>query len=111
MLRKYHFQRTWLALGIVLLVVIVTGSLMPVPNTGLHANDKLVHVSMYFLLMAWFAQIMEARFHLRIAFFFVLLGLILEIAQHATGYRSFEWGDALANLLVSWRGGYSGIRY
>jgi len=98
MLRKLHFRRTWFALGIVLLALIVTGSLVPIPSTGLHANDKLVHVSMYFLLMVWFALVVEARHHLRIAIFFASLGLLLEFAQHATGYRSFEWGDVLANF-------------
>lgn len=105
MLRKLHFWRIWFALGIALLLVIIAGSLIPVPKTGVQLNDKLIHVSMYFLLMAWFAQVFEARFHLRIAIFCISIGLLLEAAQHTTGYRSFEWGDALANfagVILGW---------
>ncbi len=98
MLQKLHFKRTWFALGVVLLVVIVTGSLVPVPKVDFPATDKLIHVLMYFLLMAWFAQVVDMRYHLFLAIVFVLLGLLLEIAQHATGYRSFELADALANI-------------
>ena len=98
MLQKLHFRRIWFALGIMLLVVIVTGSLVPVPKIDLPATDKLIHVSMYFLLMAWFAQVVDMRYRLFLAIIFALLGLLLEIAQHATGYRRSEWADALANM-------------
>jgi len=52
---------------------------------------------MYFLLMAWFAQVIDSRHRLFLAIGFATLGLLLEVAQRATGYRSFEWGDVLAN--------------
>lgn len=105
MLQILHFRRVWFALGTVLLLVIIVASLVPVPKTGIQANDKLVHISMYFVLMAWFAQVIEPRYRLHLAIAFVSLGLALEIAQHATGYRSFEWADALANaagVVIAW---------
>ncbi len=105
MLQILHFRRVWLALGIVLLAAIVIGSLVPVPKTGIQPNDKLIHVSMYFLLMAWFAQLIESRYHLYLAIAFMFLGLVLEISQHATGYRHFEWADAAANaagVIIAW---------
>lgn len=105
MLQPLYYKRIWFALGILLLLGIVIGSLIPVSRIEIHTSDKIIHVLMYLLLMAWFAQIMEARLHLRIAIFFVSLGLFLEYAQHATGYRSFEWGDVLANfagVAVGW---------
>lgn len=105
MLQKLHFRRTWFVLGVVLLLIIIVGSLVPIPKTGVQANDKLIHISMYLILMTWFAQIFEVRFHLRIAISFVSLGLLLEAAQGATGYRSFEWLDALANsagVVIGW---------
>ncbi len=40
----------------------------------------------------------EIRYRLFLAIVFASLGLLLEIAQHAIGYRSFEWADALANM-------------
>lgn len=98
MLQKLHFKRTWFVLGVVLLLAIVVGSLVPVPTIDLSAIDKLIHVSMYFLLMAWFAQVINSHYRLGLAIVFTSLGLLLEIAQHATGYRSFEWADVLANI-------------
>ena len=105
MLQTLHYRRAWFALGTLLLFAIVIGSLVPVPKTGIQANDKLIHVSMYFLLMAWFAQLVEPRYHLHLAIAFASLGLVLEFSQHATGYRHFEWADALANaagVITAW---------
>jgi len=88
-----------------MLLGITIGSLIPVSRFDIHAGDKLVHVLMYLLLMTWFAQVMESRLHSRVAILFITLGFLLEIAQHATGYRRFEWGDVLANLtgvLLGW---------
>jgi len=104
-LQTLHFRRAWLVLGTLLLLAIIIGSLVPVPKTDIQANDKLIHISMYFLLMAWFAQLIEPRYHLRLAIAFASLGLALEFSQHATGYRHFEWADALANatgVIVAW---------
>lgn len=105
MLKKLRFKRVWFTLGAGLLLIVVAGSLLPVPKVDLHISDKLIHVILYFILMAWFAQIINLRYHFFLALAFVCLGFLLEIGQQATGYRSFEWGDVLANstgVLLGW---------
>ena len=105
MLQKLHFKQVWLVLGVGLLLIIVAGSLVPVPKTESQVNDKLIHVVLYFMLMAWFAQIIIFRHHFFLAVVFVFLGFLLEIGQQFTSYRSFEWGDVFANsagVLLGW---------
>lgn len=107
MLRKLHFKKLWFVLGVGLLLLIVVGSLVPVPapESGILVNDKFIHIAMYFTLMTWFAQVVAEHRRFSLAITFASLGFILEIAQQATGYRSFEWGDVFANftgVLLGW---------
>lgn len=105
MLQKLHFRHIWLTLGAGLLLLVVVGALVPVPKIEIQINDKLIHVSLYFMLMAWFAQVIVLRYHLHLALAFAILGFILEVAQQSIGYRSFEWFDVLANttgVLLGW---------
>lgn len=102
-MRPLAHARAWLALWGLALLVVAVGSLLPpsaLPDAP-RVSDKLVHVAMYFVLMAAAVQLFGSwRALLAAALGLVGFGLALEFAQGTlTTTRSFEWADALANAL------------
>lgn len=102
-MRPLVHARAWLALWVLALVVVAVGSLLPpsaLPEAP-RVSDKLVHVAMYFVLMAAAVQLFASpRALLGVAVALAAYGLLLEVAQHTlTTTRMFEWGDVLANTL------------
>ena len=102
-MRPLVHARAWLALWVLALVVVAVGSLLPpsaLPEAP-RVSDKLVHVAMYFVLMAAAVQLFAStRALLVAAFALAAFGLALEVAQGTlTTTRMFEWGDVLANTL------------
>ncbi|MCA1854142.1 MAG: hypothetical protein LC647_17665, partial [Beggiatoa sp.] len=59
--------------------------------------DKLMHVLTYATLTLWFIQLAPAERWIRIALWFVGMGVAIEIAQGQTGYRYFSFADMVAN--------------
>jgi len=95
-----HYKKTWIFLGIIYIAIIFLASLSKVPEVDLPISfvDKLVHIMMYFILVAWFIQIYEQslkQFIILIAAMF--MGLLIEFLQEMTGYRSFDYMDGIAN--------------
>lgn len=76
-------------------------SLMPrPPQVELEHGDKLGHFAAYALLMFWFCWLYRAsRARLAYGAGWIAMGVGLEFAQAATGYRSFELADMAANAL------------
>jgi VanZ family protein len=70
------------------------------PDIDVAHGDKLGHFAGYGLLMFWFAQLYLAR-NVRLAYAlgFIAMGVGLEIAQGALGYRTYEVFDMYANTL------------
>lgn len=72
---------------------------MSVPKTGVNFPniDKIVHMAFHFVIAMWFLWAREKNITV------ILLsggyGLLIEILQSFTRYRSFEWMDVAANLL------------
>lgn len=102
-MRPLVHARAWLALWILALVVVAVGSLLPpsaLPEAP-RVSDKLVHVAMYFALMAAAVQLFASRGALlAVSFALAVFGLLLELAQGTlTTTRMFEWGDVAANTL------------
>jgi VanZ family protein len=91
----------WLALGWAWVATIVWLSLIPSPPTiDIAQGDKLGHFLGYGILMFWFCQLYPAqRTRLGYALGFAALGVALEFAQRALGYRSYEVFDMAANAL------------
>ncbi|MGD9952261.1 MAG: VanZ family protein [Burkholderiales bacterium] len=90
-----------LAGGWLYAAAIVFLSLTPSPpQPGFEYGDKLGHLLAYAMLMLWFAALHRSP-RARIAFgaLWIGLGVALEFAQGATGYRSFELSDMAANAL------------
>jgi len=76
------------------------------PDTGVEHGDKLGHLLAYGLLMFWFCFLYRYRYtRLAYGIGWIALGITLEFAQGATGYRSFEVADMAANslgVLLGW---------
>jgi VanZ family protein len=63
-------------------------------------GDKLGHFGAYGLLMFWFAHLYaERKTRIAYALGFVAMGVGLEFAQGALGYRTYEVFDMYANTL------------
>ena len=84
-----------------LVAIVIFLSLSPtqtLPELPFSFGDKLEHLLAYGAIMFWFGLIYRARgASLLIAACFVALGIALEFAQGATGYRTFEYRDMAAN--------------
>lgn len=91
----------WKAAGWGLVLAIIAFSLMPSPpDLGVNQGDKLGHLAAYGLTTLWFAQPYTGRRQrIGLALGMVALGIALEYGQRATGYRSFEVADMLADAL------------
>jgi len=98
-----------LAGGWMFAAAIVWLSLIPAPpQLNVEHIDKLEHVVAYGVLMFWFAFLYRgARARIGYALLWVAMGVGLEFAQRATGYRSFELADMAADMLgvlAGWAG-------
>lgn len=91
----------WLVLGWGWVAAIVWLSLTRSPPTiDIEQGDKLGHFLAYGILMFWFCQLYPTtRARLGYALGFAALGVALEFAQRALGYRSYELFDMAANAL------------
>jgi VanZ family protein len=93
-------RRAGLAIGWAWVAAVVCLSLAPgTPDTGLEGGDKLAHFLSYGVMTYWFSQFYFHKARLFYALGFVAMGVALEFAQRATGYRSFELADMAANSL------------
>jgi len=97
----------WIAGGWAILAGIVYLSLTPSPpSADFEASDKVGHLLAYAVLMAWFALLYPLKKPL-LAAAFIAVGVALEFAQGAVGYRSYEVADMVANSLgvaLGWGG-------
>lgn len=100
-MRSLRLAGLWQAVGWVYVFVVVTFSLSPSPPdllTGFQGADKLIHLSVYGVMMLWFGCIYlpgPRLVHFAVAF--VLLGIALDLVQGATGYRTMEPFDMVSN--------------
>ena len=95
---KWRHPQLWYGCGIALLIVVAVVSLVPVSVSGASGSDKLAHVLIYLVLSGWFSLI-AARTELlwRVFSGLIAYGLLIEVLQGLTDYRSYEIADALAN--------------
>ena len=107
---KYNslkFKNIFMILGCFWVIVTIYVCLMPNPpsTSGIEFGDKLMHMSGYICLFIWFSQIYSRQNHWRPAVSLILLGIMIEIVQGTTEYRSFEVADMVANtagVLLGW---------
>jgi len=99
-MRSLKLTGLWQAMGWVYVALVIYYSLDPSPPElpSFQGADKLVHLSVYAIMMLWFGFIyLRGQRLLLLAVLFVLLGIVLELVQRATGYRSMEPLDMIAN--------------
>jgi len=98
-----RYPYVWLALGWMLVMGVVLGSLLPGPiiqEITPTMNDKVEHFSAYFVLMMWFGGLYPRAKHLRVAGGLLLLGALLDVLQGvATTTRDFELLDIVADAV------------
>ena len=94
-----RYERHWQAAGWVMVLIVIWLSLMPKPPQmpSILGWDKAQHMLAYGSLMYWFGMC-HVR-HWRWPAFLLALGLGLEFIQGASGYRSFDPYDMIANTL------------
>jgi VanZ family protein len=93
--------RLWRIAGIALIAAIWALSLAPsLPHTGIEHGDKFGHALAYTVLMWWWGQLLSAfRARAMMAVAFSLMGVAIEYAQGASGWRTFDPRDMLANAI------------
>lgn len=101
-LKPFRYPRTWMALWMLAIAIVVITSLLPgkdLPQVGM--NDKLEHFTAYALLSASAVQLFVRRLSLGVVcVLLVLLGISLELLQGAMGLgRTMDSHDALANAI------------
>lgn len=84
----------WFGVGLLLWLSLMRDP----PQMDFEESDKLQHIAAYTMLTAWWMQMWQARGR-RIALVIGLMGLgvAIEFAQAATGYRSYSYGDMAAD--------------
>lgn len=103
-----HFMKLWIALSIFWLGLVMEVSLDANPPNVMivQYGDKLAHMTTYFCLMLWFAQIFPRENHKYPVLMLICFGFLIEILQGTlTTTRSFELADMAANctgLALGW---------
>ena len=102
------YIKVWFSLGLFWVLVITSISLYPRPPdlSSITFGDKIVHCLSYFWLMIWFLQIVKIKAQLVTAFAIIALGVMIEVLQGLSGYRTFDFYDMLANsagVLIAWK--------
>jgi hypothetical protein len=94
-------RKIWIAVGIAIIALLWYLSLMPSPpNINVPEGDKYAHLIAYGGTMWWWAQLRGTwRKRLRLAASLALMGVVIEFVQGATGWRTFDVMDMLANSL------------
>lgn len=106
--KPLRLKRLWLSVGWTLVALVIVLSLVPVPSESPieKVNDKLLHVAAYMGLMLWFCAVYQAGlYRRRIAAMLVLMGVLLELVQGATGHRNLQVLDMTANglgVILGW---------
>jgi VanZ family protein len=89
----------WSALGWLLVIGVVVGSLVPGPSVEfVSINDTLLHAGTYTLLMLWFSGLYRRGLYVVIAAALCALGVALDLLQGLTSTRSFDWYDVVADV-------------
>jgi hypothetical protein len=95
-----RYPKVWSALGWLLVVGVIFGSLLPggsLPMT-LGVHDKLQHAAAYGFLTVWFTGFYRRGLYFFIGVGLFALGVALDLLQSLTATRSLDWYDVVANF-------------
>lgn len=98
-MKKLNLKSMWLVFGVIYIGAIFYYSLRyEKPSTPIFEHfDKILHFNAYLCLMGYFSLIYLKKNHLKVLCTFIVMGVCIELLQIATGYRSFEFLDIIAN--------------
>jgi VanZ family protein len=102
----------WIAAGWAIAASIVWLSLTPSPpQIDVEQGDKVGHFVGYGSLMLWFCLLYPSRAaRIGYALLWTAMGIGLEFAQGALGYRTYEVYDMFANtlgVLIGWAAAFA----
>jgi VanZ family protein len=94
-----RYVKYWQAIGWIMVLIVIWLSLTPKPPQlpGFFGWDKAQHILAYASLMYWFG-VSHPR-HWRWPVFIASLGIVLELLQGLTGFRTNDPYDILANTI------------
>lgn len=95
-----RFARLWLAGGILLVLGVLSGSLVPgeYVEDAMVWNDKVTHALTYAGLTLWFTGIFPRRRYGWVVLGIFLLGATIEVLQGSMSFgRQGDYADLLAN--------------
>lgn len=97
----HRYHKLWLLIGYALVSLVIYLSVTskpPMPDVDLPYFDKIGHLSAYFVMMMWFAQLYHVKkLRLIYACSFIALGVVMEIVQSFDPERMAEFADMVAN--------------
>jgi VanZ family protein len=113
-LQPLRYRWWWLAAGLAGLAAILALALLPVGG-GLPfvLDDKLAHAMGFAVLMLWFSGVLEPRVAPQLAVGLLAYGVLIEILQALTSYRSAEAYDVLSDAIgisAGWLLAFAGLR-
>jgi VanZ family protein len=94
-----RYKWFWLGAGLVALAVILLLALAPIA-TPLPAmqGDKILHFLAFTYLAVWFLGVFEPRLSLSVVAALAAYGVLIELLQSFTAYRSADLYDVLSDV-------------
>ena len=109
-----RYRWFWLAAGIATLAVILAVALAPLQTAlPIEQGDKVAHFFAFAWLAVWFLGIFEPRLSLAVAVALTLYGILIELLQSLTPYRSADVYDVVADVIgigAGWLLASAGLR-
>ncbi|MFT5393194.1 MAG: VanZ family protein [Gammaproteobacteria bacterium] len=95
----WRYLGLWRAVGtgLIMVVVFLTLASAPIVEGIVEINDKIGHFIAYATLMGWHAQYIGRDTRSQWAVGFVAMGVVLELLQGASGWRTMDVADIVAN--------------
>jgi hypothetical protein len=101
-MRDLRHLKLWLTVGWLQVCLVIFFSLIPSPVKvqGIIGVDKLIHLFTYTFVMLWFGLCYTpGKTYKRLGICLILMGIVLELIQGRTGYRTMSYLDMTANGL------------
>ncbi len=90
----------WFGMGLLWTGIIIYGCFAPSqPDVGVTGFDKLLHGGAFAGLAFWFGAVYAKQRHLFIVLSLAFLGIVIEIGQGLTSYRSSDMLDFVADSM------------
>jgi VanZ family protein len=98
--RMLRLNNLWHAIAYLIILSIIVLSLIPHPEEITHFtfSDKIQHIMAYAVSMFWFGLCYRRDRLYKIGIILLILGIVIEVIQGQTGYRTMSFYDVVANV-------------